>query len=176
MNLVYVVLTISLIILLLVYLIFIKPVKISFVFDTDRIDMHMNLRWLFPFLDINVIMQDYKPLATVYIFRKKLFSKIINKRLSMQSNAENTELLQSYNYLSLKNSYINTFYSLYDPFVTSIVNIALYFAKSLTNKIRIVQNPNFIADHAYIALEAGTNLNVGKSVTQLIRKRIKKTI
>jgi hypothetical protein len=153
-----------------------KPAKISFVFDTDRTDMHMNVRWLYPFLDIKVIMQDSKPLATVYIFKKKWFSKKINRRMQMQGNAENNQLLQYYNCLSLKSSYINTFYSLYDPFVTSIVNIALYIANSLTNTIRVVQNPNFLADHAYIALEAGTNLNVGKSVTRFIRRKIKKTI
>jgi hypothetical protein len=172
MYFVYIVLGISLIILLLVYLIFIKPVKVSFIFDTDRTDMHMNVRWLFPFLDIKVIMQDYKPLATVYIFKKKFFTKKINKQI--QNNEKNDQLLQYYNCLSLKNSYINTFYSLYDPFVTSIVNIVLYIAESLTNTIRVVQNPNFIADHAYIALEAGTNLNVGKSVTRIISNRFKK--
>jgi len=163
------------IILFFVYLSFIKPIIISLVFDTDRIDLHMNLRWLFPLFEVKVVMANYSPLITIYIFKMNIFRKSmrkhqINKDLNLQ-NFSLPKLPQYINYLKLKNSFVEANYSLFDPFATSMANVVLYFLQSFTNTINVTQNPNFMADHSYVAIRAGTNLNIGKTVTQLIRRK-----
>jgi len=167
----YIIIILMFILLSLVYLTFIKPVIISLLFDTDKTDLHMNLIWLYPFIEIKVEMENYYPAYTVYVFKKKLFKKLILKGKQKENN---TKLFSYYNCLKLKNSYVKADYSLNDPFSTSITNMIFNIVQSFTDTVRIMQNPNFIADHAYITIEAGTKLNMGRTATQIVKKKFKK--
>lgn len=160
----YFLLFIILFVLIFGYLLFTKPLSINFLLDTEYIDLHMHVKWLFPFFEAKWTMLDYSSIISIFIFKKKVLSKKSQKRGSKLSGYLSD--------LSVSNTYLNSFYSLDDPFETGMASVVFQMLESLTDHVQITHYPAFISDHAYLILEAGTNLNIGKSVVQIIRKNL----
>ena len=156
---------IILIFLLLGYLVFAKPAVISFLLDTDSNDLHMDVKWVYPLLEVKLTMADLSPYITVLLFKKRFFAKKLKKQKTGGS-----KLLQFSHHLNLTDTNIETHYSMSDPFETGIITAAVQILQSLTGRY-IIQYPNFMSDHPYIILQAGANLNVGKSALRIMRKK-----
>lgn len=162
----YVILALVLILLLFSYAIFKKPMNITVVFDTDALDLHLNARWLFPFWEMKVVMDNYMPLMSIYIFKKEITRKHLK-------NTKQSKITSYYHYCKFQNSYVNTFYSLNDPFATSIVHIVTSYLGLFVDEESLHDTPDFLADHSYVAIKAGSDLNLGKSAWQFVKNKSK---
>lgn len=162
----YIVLSLVLLIIIFICLIFTKPVKISFLLDSDKIDMHVSMTWL-PLLKIEAKTIHLRAHISVYIFSKKIISKFIKKRRGVDKS-----VLKA---LSLQNTCIRTFYGLNEPHLTGMLYGAIGFISSLIEIEALEQFPEFVPINEYLRIEANSKLNVGKTIVNLIQIKFEKS-
>lgn len=150
--------------LLFIALFIVIPVKISFLLDTDRIKMQVRFMWLYPLVEIKASMLNYSPHVTVYLLRKKVFSKSMKITKKQKSG-----VYRYFDYSYLKDTEINAQYALGNPFNTAMANILIQLTKQFL-KGSFCSEPDYMSDHAYIFLQASTRFNIGKSVANSLIK------
>lgn len=165
----YLVFFIILVILLFVYFLFKYTLSAFFIFDTDNNDLNINLKWLYPFIELNIKMFEYSPFLSIFLFNKKVYAKTIKPK-----HKKRRPILDYYRSLNLNDTFVKIYYSLNDPFPTGISFAIIQSIQAFVGDISITQYPNFVSDHAYMIIQSGTKINLGKTVLQLLHIKINK--
>lgn len=155
-------------------LLFAFDAKVKLVLDTDRNNMHMSVYWIYPFIKVTASIENSRPVVDVYIFRMHLFKKSIkagsqgvpSKGGKSGKGIRKTELLKIFN---LKELSIDTKYGFTNPFTTGITCGALNTALQFINIDSLSQIPDFMSAHDYIYFDAEASVNLGASLTNLIK-------
>jgi len=161
----YIILPLVIIIAAVIYLAFSQPVKLSFLLDSDKNELHSSMQWL-SLLQVEAEMAPSRPHISVYLFGKKLFSKLIMKR----KKANHTVLSA----LSLQNTRIKAYYGLHAPHLTGIFNAVISMLASFIDAESFEQYPEFIPAHEYLKIQGSANLNVGKTIAHMMQLNLKK--
>lgn len=149
--------------LLVILVLYFKPLIISFRFNTDENILNLNFYWLYPFIRAKIELINYSPLLSIYLFGFCLYSKPLKfKKRKRKLNFIN------FRTLALKNTYSEVYYGLNNPFITGITNVIIQFIQSFFNDIAIEHYPNFIPDNEYLIIKSGTELNIGKTINQIL--------
>ncbi|MGE4485703.1 MAG: hypothetical protein AB7C97_11400 [Oscillospiraceae bacterium] len=162
----YFVILLVILIAAIIFLTFAYPVKVSFLLDSDAMDMHLLMKWL-SILKIEVNIIGIRAHISVFIFNMKIVSKFLaNKRGSGKI------VLKA---LSFQDTCIRTLYGLNSPHLTGIFYGAVSFISSLINVRELEQHPEFIPSKEYLRIEASSDLNAGKTMVNLIKLKFKKS-
>ena len=154
-------------ILVIGILLYAIPFQISFLLDTDRTDLHARCRWLYPFVEIRADMIRFAPRISVFLFKKKVYSKV-----QQPGEKRKSRLIRYLRHLSLQDTQINAEYGLGDPFETAIANVLFHAAHSLTGGV-FESRPDYASDHAYVIVRGQSDLYVGKTVLNALQKNPK---
>jgi len=158
----YIVLFIILLVIIFAYLLFTKPVKVSFLLDSEKMYMHVLMTWL-PLLRVEAKTINLRPRVSVYLFGKKVSSGFMRKRKTSGS-----DLIRA---LSLENTRIKTYYGLSEPHFTGILFGALNFVSSVVESYALEQYPEFVPAEEYLRVEAESDLNAGRTIVNLMKLR-----
>lgn len=153
MSLIYLIIIVLLLVLIVARLMYIRALDIKFVFDTENKNVNLSLTWLYPFFRASVVLEDDKPMLTVYLFNKKVYKKAV--KLKKQKNKK-SNLLKSASPTDIN---ILTSYGFKSPYVTGIVCGAMGTVQSFVNVKSFTQYPDFssLEDHIYVNLTAKVN-------------------
>jgi hypothetical protein len=158
----------ALIIILLAILavvVFLEPVRITFLLDTDRLDMHAIARWA-PFAALEARIIDYRLFVTVRLFGKKIVARYMKKDGNKKPRASHFEAL------ALSGTTVKISCGLSEPHLTGIFCAAADFAGALIRDVGIELEPEFFPDREFLHLEAATSLNIGRTIIRLIKASI----
>ena len=158
MGIIYILLIVIAFFLLLL---FAFDAKLKLVFDTDRDDMHLSVYWIYPFIKGTGSIENSRPVVDVYFFRMHLFKKTVKT-----GKGRKTDLLKIFD---LKELSINTKYGFTTPYATGITCGAFNAASQFINIAFMNQIPDFMPAHDYIYLDAEASVNLGTSLTNLIK-------
>ena len=147
---------------LVVILVFTQPVRISFILDTDRLDMHALARWT-PVTALEARIVDSRLHVTVRLFGRKILARVI-RRGARQGTAASM-----YKALAISGTTVNIACGLNAPHLTGYICAAAEAAGALVNSAGIEIEPDFFPDREYIRLRAATSLNIGRTLVNLIR-------
>lgn len=161
----YLLVFIILLLILLFVLSYVKEAVIRLRFDTNQNDMYLLITWLYPLLKANITMAGYSPFITVYVFNRSIYSK------SLKTEKKRRDYSKYLKALSLRDTYAKINYGLDDPFSTGIASGIIHIIQSYFENISISHTPDFVPEQGYIVLEAGTKLNLAKTLIKLIRNR-----
>ncbi len=103
----------------------------------------------------------------MFVFKKNIYAKTIGP-----PKKQKQKLSDYYRSLALSNIFARIYYSFNDPFSTGITSGIFQIIQMYLNNISIAQYPNFIADHAYMTIHLGAKLNLGKTIANIIRKKL----
>lgn len=151
--------------MILVLLLFTRPLALFFTFDTNADDMHLSACWMHPFLKLTVKIENSVPIYSVYIFGKHLTSKAVGKKAG-----KDRSLLQA---AAIKDPMVKAYYGIYNPFMFGILYGAIAFVKALFHIEIFEQYPELMPLNEYICIEAEAKLNLGKTLVNIIRLKLK---
>lgn len=161
---------ISLVLFLIGYLLFTKPMLINFRYDSEESNIKTHSKWLSSFLRTEVRMYKNRPTINLYLFNKKF----VIKHFDLVKWTK--KLLRNYKSLHLRDLKIEAFYGLTSPFsiciTNGITNSIIDFIKPCTDDIVFIQHPDLISGKRYVIIQAKCKLNLGKTITAFIRKKI----
>ncbi|MDF2988894.1 MAG: hypothetical protein K0R50_4404 [Eubacterium sp.] len=146
-------------------LLFAFDAKVSIVFDTERNDMHLAFLWLYPFLNVIGTMENTRPVLDFYFLKKHLFSKSLKLKRNT-GNIKKTDLIKI---IKAEAVSINTRYGFKNPSTTGITCGAVNAASQFINIKSLNHVPDFMAINDYIYLDAKASVNLGASLTNLIK-------
>lgn len=161
---------ISLILFLIGYVLFTKPMLINFRYDSEENNIKTHSKWLSPFLRTEVSMYKNRPTINLYLFNKKF----VIKHFDLVKWTK--KLLRNYKSFHLRDLKIEAFYGLASPFsvciTNGITNSIIDFIKPCTDDIVFIQHPDLVSGKRYVIIQAKCKLNLGLTITALIRKKI----
>lgn len=160
--------------ILILLLLFMFGLAISYHFvlidiqlDTNQNKMNLLFYWLYPMFKAKVVMENLKPKITIYLFKKKIFTKTIKVKKGVKKPA-----FSYYKFLVLKDSNVSIQYGLNNPFSTGITAGLIEIIQTYFNNIPITQVPDFVPSNDYVTLEASTKINVGKTLAKIVRSKV----
>ncbi len=162
MGIVFILLILIAFILLLFFAI---DAKLKLLFDSDRNDMHFTVSWINPFIKGIGKLENNHPVVNIYFFGLHLLKKTI-KPGKNKGGIKKKELLKIFN---LKDVTINTKYGFTNPSSTGITCGAINAASQFINIDFLNQVPDFMSAHDYIYFDARARVNLGASLTNLIK-------
>lgn len=165
MNVIY---TVLLILLFLVILLFTVVMKIVFTMDTKNENVKLVLFWLYPFVKIVAEGKAASPQLSVYLFKRKVYSGQLN---TGERAGDSTELIKA---SSPSDIQMDIDYGFRDPFVTGIACGSIGAVSELANFMEFRQRPDFATDEDYIRLDATASVNVGNTLVNYARAKIRK--
>lgn len=136
--------------------------KWTFRLDTDQNMLFLKFYWLYPVFFAKVEMLNYSPHLNIFIFKKCVYSK----NYQLDKNKQNQGYIHS---LVLNELYVKTSYGFQNPFSTSIASGIIGILQLNFKNISFFQHPDFLSANEYIIIEAGSLLNVGKTLLNVIR-------
>jgi hypothetical protein len=160
----YFLLFLILLLAVIVYSLFDKLSVLEFQFDTNRDDMHLFIYWLYPLFMAKVEMSNYSPRIHLYFFKMRIYSKGLKKKA--KQNQKSSGIIQL---LEFQDSHAVIYYGFKNPFETGIATGVIEFLRSIVSNISISQFPDFIPDHEYLVVQAGSKLNIGITLVRYIR-------
>jgi len=160
MVLMFLILSIAVI---LIILLFTVALRVKVVFDTYKTDLNMTLLWLHSFLKALVTIEDTKPMLTLYLLNKRLFKRILKTGKGKLSSMQFVKLIDS------KDIHVNAYYGFRDPFTTGITCGAINAASQFINIDSINHVPDFTTENDYIYLDASAKVNLGSTLIRLFR-------
>jgi hypothetical protein len=141
-------------------MLFNKAAVITFKFNTIQDELFLFFNW-FDMLKGKLQMSDYAPFLTVYLFGFKIYSKAVKNTGKKNKKKKLPDYFKS---LSIDNSYANIYYGFDDPSSTGITSGIIRILQAYFKGISIAQFPDFIPDKEYVSINAGTKLNIGKTI------------
>lgn len=151
-------------IFLLVYLAYRRPMEAEFLLDSDGPEIKLVLTWL-SFFRMEAELAPDGAHARVYLFDIRISSRrIIAKRKTS---------LKLFSALSLSDTSLRLGYALNDPFLNGLMLIGISMAGDMAGTVELEQFPDFIPGREYLYLEGTTQLNLGRTMANLIRSKIR---
>lgn len=155
-----------LIIAVLVYLIFARPVELSFWLSSGETDMELHVSWL-RFLRAIVKRVNSRTHVAAYVFKGRIYSGFLKKT----GKGFNSEVIKA---LSLSDTEVKTSYGLSGPHITGILFGVLSAVASVVGLERFEQYPEFFSGEEYLQIEGSSKLNIGRTVANYVRSKLKK--
>ncbi len=140
---------------------FLNPVAISFLLDTNRMDMSAEARWK-PFVRAEARIINYRLFVTAYLFRKKIYAGFIRQGEKERSHRA---LFES---MYLSDTAVRIFYGFHEPHLTGLFSGAADFVAALLRKADIELAPDFTPDNEFLRVEAKTKLIAGKTLINMV--------
>lgn len=162
----YILLFLLIFLFMMVYAVFDKLSVLAFQIDTSRNDMHLIIYWLYPLFMAKVEMLDYSPHLNIYVFKIRVYSKTMQRK-----RKQNQGLTEMFQLLALQDSYAKLYYGLNTPFNTAIAGGIIGLLNVFINNISVFQYPDFIPGDEYFVIQAGSKLNVGKTIVRFVRMK-----
>ncbi|MDF2686424.1 MAG: putative rane protein [Clostridia bacterium] len=159
----YFLIFILLLLTLFVIMIFNKAAAITFKFDTIQDKLYLFVNWFD--VTAKIQMSDYTPFLTVYLFKYKIYSKAI------KNSGKKKKILDYYRSLAVDNSYADIYYNFNDPSSTGITSGIIRVLQAYFKGISIAQFPDFIPSKEYVSINAGTKLNIGKTILNYAKSK-----
>jgi len=148
-----------------IYLVFTKPVEISFWLGSNEMDMNLDMSWL-KFIRIRAETVEYRTYVSAYIFKSRLYYKLLKKN----GKKFDTDMLRA---LSLSDTRLETHYGLSEPHITGIVFGALSFIASMVGVESFEQYPEFISNGEYLQVDGSSKLNIGKTIKNYVQLKLR---
>ena len=148
--------------------VFFKPVVIAFLLDTNHMDMYATADWM-PSIRVEIRIIDYRLSVTVSLFRKNIYTGFLKHE--KKGRAEKL-LIES---LQLSNTAVKIAYGFQEPYLTGIFSAAADFAAALIRTADIELAPVFNAGNDFLRIDAKTELNAGKTLINMLRKKFART-
>ncbi len=145
-----------------IYLLFVMPLKVDFLLDSDEMKMMAAISWL-QAIRADVQVFDRSPHISFYFHGRRIFSTNLTSKRKTDKN--------SLGALSFQNTRIRTFYGLKQPHLTGIFYAASAFLASFANSAVFEQYPEYVPQKEYLRIEAQTDINLGKSALNLIKQK-----
>ena len=156
---------ILLVAVILIILLFTVSLSVKVVFDTCKTSLCMTLLWLHSAFKALVTIENTKPMVTIYLLNKKIFTKKFKTGKGNFSGLEFLRLVDS------RDIHVNAYYGFRDPFTTGITCGAINAASQFINIDSINQVPDFTAGNDYIYLDATAKVNIGSTLLKLSRHK-----
>ncbi|HEX2939179.1 MAG TPA: hypothetical protein VHO66_09720 [Ruminiclostridium sp.] len=161
----YLIIFILLVLAFIILLMFYVPAFIKAKIDTDINDYDVMIYWLSPIFKAKVEIENFAPHLSIYLFDKRVYKKAVKP----QKGQKKFSVSDYYQALELSNSYVNARYGLDSPFATGIASSIVGIIGSYFKNVFVTQSPDFLPFNDYILINAGTQLNVGKSAVNLVK-------
>ncbi|NLL45325.1 MAG: hypothetical protein GX250_00775 [Clostridiales bacterium] len=155
-----------LIIATLIYLIFTRPVELSFWLSSGEKDMELHVSWL-GVLRACVKRVNFRTHVAAYVFKARIYSGFLKKT----GKGFNSEIIRA---LSLSDTELKTCYGLNGPHITGILFGVLSAIASMVGLERFEQYPEFLSGEEYLQIEGSSKLNIGRTVSNYVRLKLKK--
>lgn len=150
----------------IICLVFIYPMKVSFLFDSSEMIIIVSTSWTHLLkAKIDIDMVNYRVRLLIVLFKKTILNKLTDKRKNIDS--------LSLRALSFNDTHIRAFYGLAQPHFTGFLHGALCFINSLTEIVSVELIPNFIPVTEYLRIEAYTKFNIGKTILNFVKLKYK---
>lgn len=167
----YYVIFISLVLFLIGYVLYTKPMLINFRYDSEENNIKTHSKWLSPFFRTEISMHKNRPTINLFLFNRK----IVIKHFDLVKWTK--KVLRNYKTLHLRDLKIEAYYGLASPFsvciTNSITNSIIDFIKPCTDDIVFIQHPDLVSGKRYVIIQAKCKLNLGKTILALIRKKFR---
>ncbi len=151
----------------IILLLFAVDAKVKLLFDTDKDNMYLSVCWLYPFIKASGRMENSTPFLDISLFGMGIYSKKLTLGKSNKARMiKKTDLPKIF---KLKGLDINTRYGFIDPSTTGITCWAVNSALQFINIASFINMPDFMSAHDYIYLDAKASVNLGASLTNLIK-------
>ncbi len=167
MGLIYFTATLLLLLLFLIMLIFSVALRVKFIIDTNNSNMNLSFLWLYPFLKVLVMIENEKPMLTVYLFKIKIFRMVVRSQKGKKSSSS---LIRLANPTDIN---ITTSYGFKDLYATGVVCGAVNMVRGFINATYIKQYPDFMSNKDYIYLNANAKVNIGTTILNYTKSKIK---
>ena len=154
---------IFLLVILFCILIYKKKLKLLFIFDTDSENMDLTFFWIYPLLKVEVNIVSKKPVITVFLFRKKIYS---NEMKAKKGRPSGLTLARSIKYHHLC---ITSNYGFQDKFTTGIACGAVNVASKFVDIESFENIPDFMSMNDYIYLKVTTEINILSAISSYIK-------
>jgi hypothetical protein len=163
----FILLLLLILIIAVIIAVFVKPVAVSFLLDTNQMDMHAQATWM-P-VKVEASVKDYRLFIRVLLFRKKVYAGFLKPGKKRRKGRVQLEALD------LSNTRAFVAYGFNEPYLTGIFSAAADITASLLNAADIELEPAFIPDNEFLKIEARTDLNAGKTLIRILRKKLQRT-
>ncbi|AVP63675.1 DUF2953 domain-containing protein [Clostridium botulinum] len=163
---------ILILIIILLLLLFI-PLNISLYINSEQIDnSYIDFFWLYPFLNIRLIVNEGDIFIKIYIFKKSFKIKQIQFSTIKSNNTikDRVNILKS---LNLDYLYLDTYYGFNDPLITGILCGFINLIPNYLDKNEIYNNPNFMVDASYFTAKAFAKINIFYAIIKILKSYIK---
>lgn len=151
---------------LFVLLLFYTFVTVKLEYSTNTNELTASLRWLnLLFAKVNV--KSNSSSVSVSLSRIRIFSKVFQGKRGKKGSY--WKYIRS---LDLNDSFANVYYGLTNPFTTGIASGIVQMIGSCFGGIHISQFPDFMPAHEYVYINAGTELNMGKTLANIMRIKL----
>lgn len=164
-------------ILILIIILFLSllliPLNINLYINSEQIDnSYIDFSWLYPFLNIKLIVNDDDIFIKIYIFKKSLKIKQIqfSNIKSKYTIKDRVNILKS---LDLDYLYLDTYYGFNDPLITGILCGFINLIPNHLDKNEIYNNPNFMVDDSYFTAKAFVKINIFYAIIKILKSYIK---
>lgn len=147
---------------------FYEPVAVSFLLDTDRMDMHAKALWL-RFIKVEARPVEYSVFIRVYLFNMKIYSGSVKPKNKMKSKRD---MIKS---LELSDTAISISYGITNPFLLGVFSAAAGIISSLIDASQLDLEPSFITGTEYLTVAAKTKIMTGKTLINMLRIKLNNT-
>lgn len=163
---------ILILIIILLLLLFI-PLNISLYINSEQIDnSYIDFSWLYPFLNIRLIVNEGDIFIKIYIFKKSFKIKQIQFS-TIKSNYTIKDRVNILKSLNLDYLYLDTYYGFNDPLITGILCGFINLIPNYLDKNKIYNNPNFMVDTSYFTAKAFAKINIFYAIIKILKSYIK---
>jgi hypothetical protein len=162
----YFLLFILLLLALFVLLLFYTTIYIKVEYSTNDNRLIVDLSWLNSLIHAKVYVESNGTIVSVYLKRIRIFSKLIKPKGGKKNKWKYIKALD------LNDSFANVYYGLDNPFSTGIVSGIIQMIQFSFKNIQISQFPDFLSVQEYVRINAGTELNPGKTLAKLMRIKL----
>lgn len=166
-----IILTIILVLLIiaatLVFLLYTINARVVFSYDMSDMKMNASLFWLYPLFKAELTANNAKPVLQMYLFQKRIYQTDMEnaKHKENKSKMNKIELIRS---AAVSNVDVEVSYGFFSPFATGIVCGTLDILTQYVAIDTFNQRPDFTADDGHLAIDASAELNVGRTLQNLM--------
>ncbi|NLA87396.1 MAG: hypothetical protein GX847_09010 [Clostridiales bacterium] len=143
---------------------FLNPVAVSFLLDTDQMDMLATASWK-PLVRAEARIINYRLFVTVYLRRIRIYAGFIKPQKKGRSGKAFFESMD------LSNTAVRISCGLHEPHLTGLFSGAADFATALVRTADIELEPVFTPCNEFLRIDAKTELNAGKTLFNMLRKK-----
>jgi hypothetical protein len=168
----YLLILILLLLAFFVCLLFFKPMDVTLLLNTNQDQISIKLNWIESLLTAKVQINPGASVLSIFLFKNRIYSKPLHpKKQKKRNKLTFVDYLYS---LSLQKMYASIYYGFKDPFDTGITSGILQFIEQTFQGVLIKQYPDFIPGKEYIIINAGAELNLGKTMIAMMNDKQKK--